>query len=123
MGNISENHLTRLFLMICLTAFILACASRESLLRESTKHYEYGLVFLDRGDLSQAFQEFERAKRLSPDNDQAYFGLGLVLYFQGKFPQAKEAYQKAIQLNPHVPDYYNNMAAVLGKMGRWSDVI
>jgi tetratricopeptide (TPR) repeat protein len=102
---------------------MLGCASREKLLKESAQHYEYGLVCLERGDLSDAYEEFEKAKQMAPDNDRAYFGLGLTFYFQEKFQQSFKAYKKAIEINPHKPEYYNNMAAVLGKLGNWKDVI
>ena len=79
--------------------------------------------YLDNGDLTKAHEEFEKIKTLAPDNDRAYFGLGLTFYFQGKFDLALRSYQKAIKINPQEPEYYNNMAAVLGKLGRWNDMI
>ncbi|MGA1796277.1 MAG: tetratricopeptide repeat protein [bacterium] len=110
-------------LMVSSTAAFWGCASRDELIKQSTRHYEYGLVYLEQGDLAQAYEEFGKAREILPDDDRAHFGLGLALYFQGKFEQSFLAYQRAIALNPQVPEYYNNMAATLGKMARWKDVI
>lgn len=112
-----------LLLMVSVTAAFVGCASRDKLIKQSGQHFEYGLVYLEQGDLAQAYDEFGKAREILPDNDKAHFGLGLTLYFQGKFEQAFLAYQRAIELNPRVPEYYNNMAATLGKMARWKDVI
>ncbi|MGA1791364.1 MAG: tetratricopeptide repeat protein [bacterium] len=104
-------------------AFLIGCASREELIKKSTQQYEYGLVYLEKGNLARAYEEFEKARGTAPENDRAYFGLGLIYYFQGHFEKARSSYKKAIELNPQVPEYYNNMAAVLAKLGRWKDVI
>jgi Tfp pilus assembly protein PilF len=102
---------------------IIGCASRENLLMEIDQHYKLGLLSLRNGNLAQAHEEFEKIKAIAPKNDRAYSGLGLTFYLQGKFDLALRSYQKAIDLNPEEPEYYNNMAAVLGKLGRWNDVI
>jgi Tfp pilus assembly protein PilF len=99
------------------------CASREKLLREIDQRYKIGLHYLENADLALAQEEFERIITIAPNNDRAYFGLGLTYYFQGKFASSLRSYQKAIEINPREPEYYNNMAAVLGKLGRWNDVI
>ena len=112
-------------LLICIgiMGLLIGCASREELIKKSTQQYEYGLVYLEKGNFARAYEEFEKARRTSPKNDRAYFGLGLIHYFQGHFEKARSSYKKAIELNPQVPEYYNNMAAVLAKLGRWKDVI
>lgn len=120
---IKWHHIGFLFILLILLTVISSCASREKLLREIDQHYRFGLHYLETGDLNQAHEEFEKIKAIAPDNDRAYFGLGLTFYFQGKFALALRSYQKAINLNPQEPEYYNNMAAVLGKLGRWNDVI
>jgi len=116
---------TLIFFLILLPVAVMlfGCASRDDLIKKFNQHYEYGLAYLEKGDLAQAYEEFGKARDALPDNDQAHFGLGLALYFQGKFEQSFLEYQRAIELNPRVPEYYNNMAATLGKMARWKDVI
>ena len=118
-GYLIKSSLPLLFIIFIMSG----CSSMESRLKKSNQHYEYGFVYLSTENWAQAYEEFEKASSIYPENDRAFFGLGLALYFQGKFEQAIQNYKKAISINSKVPEYYNNMAAALAKLGRWEDVI
>lgn len=68
----------------------------ESVLDTPENHFNRGLVEFDRGNLSSAMAEFERAKALYPDFGEAYSGMALVYAKQGDFKKAYEFADKGI---------------------------
>ncbi|MBN2372234.1 tetratricopeptide repeat protein [bacterium] len=99
------------------------CASKQTRMQESIRHYEYGLLYLGNENWPQAYTECDKAVRLNSENDSAHYCLGISLYFQGKFEEAVLSYQRAIEINPQIPQYYNNIAAACAKLKKWEDVI
>lgn len=60
----------------------------------------WGVLALRQRNYDQAAQRLERARDLSPQNDQIYYLLGLLESSRGHFPEAIGNYRKAMELNP-----------------------
>jgi tetratricopeptide (TPR) repeat protein len=83
-------------------------------------HAELGLVQLNRGEVAQAEQSFERARRIAPQGYTCpHEGLGMVYLRQGKVEQARDSFERAIAINPDIEfEKYNGMARILMDEGR-----
>ncbi|NQS99411.1 MAG: S-layer homology domain-containing protein [candidate division Zixibacteria bacterium] len=90
--------------IIALIAFSYAgCGKKiikpESVLDTPEGHFSQGMKMLDRGDLSGAEEEFNRAKGLNPEYPEAYAGLALIRAEQKKFKDAHKFADKAVELD------------------------
>lgn len=59
-----------------------------------------GLIYFDKGNLSQALGYYRKAVELNPQLAEAYYGLGRVYEELGEEEKARQAYQEAYRLNP-----------------------
>ena len=67
-------------------------------------HNNLGVLFLDRGELYEAANEFEWARKLMPGNPDPRLNLGLTLERAGRIDEAIEQYKTAIEVTPgHLP--------------------
>ena len=58
-------------------------------------HYNIGLVYLKKGNLSDATQAFKRAIVVDPEGQDSYIGLGEIRLKQGDFGRAARRLQKS----------------------------
>lgn len=63
-------------------------------------HNNLGVLYLNRGELYQAAEEFDWARRLMPGHPDPRINLGLALERGGKFGEALDAYASAIEVYP-----------------------
>ena len=84
----------------------------EQLLREALTcdlyhgpaHNNLGVIFLERGELFEAANEFEWARKLLPGHPDPRLNLGLTLERAGRDLQAIERYRAALEVVPeHIP--------------------
>jgi Tfp pilus assembly protein PilF len=67
-------------------------------------HNNMGVVLLNRGQLYEAAEEFDWARRLMPGHPDPRINLGIALERGGKVEDAEEAYASAIEVYPgHLP--------------------
>lgn len=87
-------------------------AGAEKLLREALvadifygpAHNNLGVIFLKRGDLYEAANEFEWARKLMPGNPDPRMNLALTLEQAGQVDEAIETYKAALEVSPnHIP--------------------
>ena len=71
-----------------------------------------GDIYLQKGDLENAADQFKKAIELRPDWGDPYNNLGLIHYLTGKKKEAIENYQKAISLNPYFWQSYDGLAVI-----------
>lgn len=81
------------------------------------KHYQQGIIFQDKGKLSNAERAFKKAIKIDPKFVEAHNNLGNVLLDQGRIKEASNAYQKALKLLPDHPLILNNVGNVLQLQG------
>lgn len=67
-------------------------------------HNNIGVILLGRGELYEAAEEFDWARRLMPGHPDPRINLGLALERGGKVEDALEAYASAVEVYPgHLP--------------------
>jgi protein O-mannosyl-transferase len=59
-----------------------------------------GLVFLQRGQVDKAVEQFQKALKINPNYGEAYSNLGLALFQRGRLDEAITNYQRALKINP-----------------------
>lgn len=82
-----------------------------------------GRVAYDRGELSDAVAEFQRAVDANPHDPEAVNGLGQVLVRSGKPDAALPFFQRAIELNPTRWAYRFNLARCYGQLQQWDTAV
>jgi tetratricopeptide (TPR) repeat protein len=68
-------------------------------------HVLLGTVLREKGDVSRAIREFEEARRLQPDSEEAAFQLGLCYLEKNRARRALECFQEALEKNPRRLEY------------------
>jgi tetratricopeptide (TPR) repeat protein len=73
-----------------------------------------GLALIDAGREDEAGEPIERARKLSPTYDQAWYNLGLLAARRGDRATAMADYREAIRLTPNHAKAHNNLGVLLG---------
>jgi tetratricopeptide (TPR) repeat protein len=68
-------------------------------------HVLLGTVLREKGDVARAISEFEEARRLQPDSEEAAFQLGLCYLEKNRGRRALECFQQALEKNPRRLEY------------------
>jgi tetratricopeptide (TPR) repeat protein len=119
MGRFSGLVMLAQVLLIC------GCAGSISPLQkhQAQRHYEYGLSHLYLEDTQAAYDEFEQAKELNPEEAKVYEALGLVLMQQNDYPVALTNLKRATELDPGLASAYQHISDVYIKLGEWAEAI
>jgi protein O-mannosyl-transferase len=80
-------------------------------------HNNLGEVYLERGEMSVARQEFQAALSLKPDYAPGHNNLGVLLLREGQPAQARLWLEKAIRLDPNYAEAYGNLGAAYEALG------
>ncbi len=75
-----------------------------------------GIALISAGNLTEAGEFLEKARKLNPAPAELHFGLGLCRERLGDFHGAVTAYREAIARNPRFPDAYNNLGVVYDRL-------
>lgn len=65
--------------------------------RDSSAHYNLGLIHQQRGELSEARERFQRAIDIDPDELDAHYQLGRIARQQGRLPEAIGNFEQVVQ--------------------------
>lgn len=101
------------------TDFYLAMQAQSGL-SQATRilvHNNLGQVYLERGELRLAREEFQAALRLKPDQTSALNNLAVLLIREGKPAEARRWLETAIRLNPLHAEAYGNLGAAFEAEG------
>ena len=71
----------------------------------ASAHVLLGTVLREKGDVGRAIQQFEEARRLQPDSEEAVFQLGLCHLDKNHTRRALECFQQALEKNPRRLEY------------------
>jgi Tfp pilus assembly protein PilF len=85
--------------------------------------YEVGAAELGRGNLSEAFAAFEKARAVYPEDARLYNGLGLIYLEQKQYENAMASFQKALELDPNLIHAHNNLGTTYAQLRQWDDAI
>ena len=65
--------------------------------RDSSAHYNLGLIHQQRGELDQARERFQRAIEIDPDELDAHYQLGRIARAQNRLPEAISHFEQVVQ--------------------------
>jgi tetratricopeptide (TPR) repeat protein len=65
--------------------------------RDSSAHYNLGLIHQQRGELSEARERFQRAIDIDPDELDAHYQLGRIARAQGRLAEAISHFEQVVQ--------------------------
>jgi tetratricopeptide (TPR) repeat protein len=67
-----------------------------------------GAMEADQGPFVRAFEHYDEAVRLNPNNPEAFYDRGVAFGQAGQYDRALADLNEAIRLNPNDPDYFTN---------------
>ncbi len=76
-----------------------------------------GVLYLERGDLGRARQQFVTAARLSPSAASPRNNMGVLLFREGRPADAKPWLEEAIRLSPTAVSSYGNLGSTYEALG------
>lgn len=82
-----------------------------------------GLVFLQKGQVDQAMEKFQKALEINPNYAEARSSLGLALFQKGHLDEAITNYQKALEMAPKSFVTYTDLGTALFQKGKLDDAI
>ena len=80
-------------------------------------HILLGNVLRETGELTRAIQEFEEARRLAPESEEAVFQLGLCYLEKNWLKRALECFQQALEKNPRRLEYQEAVRLLESRRG------
>jgi protein O-mannosyl-transferase len=82
-----------------------------------------GEAYAEQKNLAATQIAFERALRLSPDNDRTHAEWGFALETAGSYDEALSHYREALRINPGNALVHNNMANILLQKGNLNEAL
>jgi Tfp pilus assembly protein PilF len=86
-------------------------------------HYNLGIAYGQRGDLTNAEHHYREALRLLPDYPEVHNNLGNLLLRAGRLDEAEELFNEAIAQLPELSSAHNNLGIVHQKRKRLPEAI
>jgi tetratricopeptide (TPR) repeat protein len=81
-------------------------------------YHSRGYAYFQKGLLTQALADYDKAIELNPRFVKAYSGRGIVLAGLRRYEEAIRDHSHAIRLKPDSADAYNSRGSALGNMGQ-----
>ena len=106
-----------------LLAFSLAFNLLASAIYHAEYHSKLGTLLLDRGQVSEAIDQFQQALRFEPDDAEAHNNLGGLLAKQSQMDEAIHQFQEATRLEPDHPHAHYNLGNALLIKGQIDEAI
>jgi tetratricopeptide (TPR) repeat protein len=88
-----------------------------------TAHYKLGVALNEKGDLDEAFRQFQEVLKLTPHNFHALYALGIISSSKGQLDEAIPLFQEVIKLQPDYADAHYRLGVALGRKGRLDEAI
>ncbi len=91
--------------------------------RDSSAHYNLGLIHQQRGELSEARERFQRAIEIDPDELDAHYQLGRIARAQGRLAEAISNFEQVVQRDQsHAQnEIWREIGATYIAAGQYSD--
>jgi tetratricopeptide (TPR) repeat protein len=84
-------------------------------------HNNLGDLLLKQKRLKEAFEQFQSALQIKPDDEKIWFNLGDAFSAEGQPDKAMKCYRKAIEINPNYFNALNNLGSALAAEGRFDE--
>lgn len=113
------------FFSLLLALFITSCASapKESDINRAEAHFTLGLSNIARGDLNDAYIEFQKAIKLNPVHKEALNYLGYITARFKKYDEAVVFYERAIAIDRQYSDAMNNLGVLYLETENWDEAV
>jgi tetratricopeptide (TPR) repeat protein len=86
-------------------------------------HNNLGLVLLDKKQVDEALEHFQKALEINPNYVEAHSNLGLALSQKGQEQEAVAQYQKALEINPNSFLGHANLGNAFFKKGQLDEAV
>jgi Flp pilus assembly protein TadD len=86
-------------------------------------HNNLGELLLKQKRNAEAFEQFQLAVQIKPDNEVIWFNLGDAFTAEGEQDKAIKCYRKAIELKPNYYNALNNLGSALAAEGRFDEAV
>jgi protein O-mannosyl-transferase len=86
-------------------------------------HNNLGLVLLDKKQVDEALEHFQKALEINPNYVEAHSNLGLALFQKGQVQEAVAQYQKALDINPNSFLGHVNLGNAFFKKGQLDEAV
>jgi tetratricopeptide (TPR) repeat protein len=96
----------------------LACTTGNSI-----AHYNLGVDLADRGRISEAIGQYQKALKVRPGYAEVHYNLGVLLANRGEIDQAIAHYRAALQIVPNFSEAHNNLGSALASRGQFGEAI
>jgi tetratricopeptide (TPR) repeat protein len=80
-----------------------------------------GDLLQEKGKPEEAWQWYQKAIALAPQDPEIYVSVGNLYTHQGQWQEAIKCYQKSLTLVPNYAPAYRQLAQLLTNLGRWDD--
>jgi predicted O-linked N-acetylglucosamine transferase (SPINDLY family) len=85
--------------------------------------YNLGLIYSIQGEHQLAFEAYELALKINPDDPEVLINKGSTCNDIKNYASALEALERAIQLKPDVPEAWSNKGIALNNLNLYQDAI
>jgi len=91
--------------------------------RDSSAHYNLGLIHQQRGELDEARERFQRAIDIDPDELDAHYQLGRIARAQNRLPEAIAHFEEVVQRDQShaLNEIWREIGASYIAAGQYSD--
>lgn len=95
----------------------------QKIKRETAFHLFRGAVYQNRGQLSKAIAECNKAIEINPSYASVYNSRGFAYIGKGEYDEAISDFSRAIEINPKFAMAYNNRGYAYGVKGQYERAI
>ena len=86
-------------------------------------HNNLGFLCLEKGQVDEALEHFQKVLEINPSYAEAYNNLGNALLQKGHLGKAIGQFQKALEINPNYAEAHSNLGNALLQEGQLGDAI
>ena len=72
-------------------------------------YFLLGYNYDDKKEYDKAIESYQKALKINPKKDEAYYNMGIAYYHLGEFTKVIECYRKALQINSQKSEAYSNL--------------
>lgn len=90
---------------------------------KATECLKRGNDLLAAGKVEEAIEQYKRAAKLNPEDEDIYYNLGLAFARVGNLAEAKQAYNEALKIYPDYVEALNNLGNLLVKEGSYDEAV
>lgn len=111
------------FFVILLLFYGCVTTDENKAFNRAEAHYKLGVSYMSKGQLNDAFIEFQKAVDIDPEHKESLNSLGYISTRFKKYNDAKSYYKKAISIDPKYSEAMNNLGITYLELEAWDEAI